>query len=121
MARKRDYEKLAKLKEQMSELKKEVDELQASILSNNPMDEISTRYGILKLSQRRNIDVTDNTQLIKQSSITQTIFINTAKISASVLQKMLGDTEWKELSKKNVIVEKEPTKYYKLSQPKKPK
>lgn len=117
---KRDYEHLAKLKSAEKELKEQISEIQKRIIdSGKAAEEYETSYGTLKLSERSNIAVKDNHELIRQSDVTQTIFIYTATISASNVKKIVGEKKFNDLLKKGVLKDKGPSRYYKLNGQKK--
>lgn len=118
----RDFEHLAMLKVQKKEVEAEMNAIQEKILLYSfpkPKEEVQTKQGILKLRKRENVSVSDNNKLIKNSSITQQIFINSAKLAPSTIKKIVGETEFKQLIRKKILQCGENTEYYVLEAPKK--
>ena len=110
-----DLIRLAQLKSQMKELEKEVKELQEKILAKSSTPEkFETDFGVLKIETRRNYSIPDNNELIKKSSITKEIFINTATISMTKVKTICGDAGFVNLIEEGVIEEKDPTRFFKL-------
>lgn len=119
MARKREYEHLAKLKTQKKEVEEEIKKVQENILLHSPKEEAETKYGTLKLRVREDYSVTDNNALISKSSLTKQIFINAAKLAPSSIKKIVGETEFDSLVKAKTIKWGGQTEYYVLEAPKK--
>lgn len=116
MARTREYERLAKLKAEEKKLKEEISALQQKILlsEHEHGEKIVTKYGPLQYQEQQSYKILDNHKLIKNSSITQQIFINVAKISASELKKIVGEPEFKTLLRKKIVKQNDPSRFFKL-------
>jgi len=112
--KKQKTEKLARLKTQKKEIESEIKELEKEIKENYNVAEAETPDGRLKLEERKNYEIPDNLTLINKSTITKDVFIQLAKIAPSELKKTLGNDQFSDLLKKEVIKEKEPTTFYKL-------
>ncbi len=115
MATQRDYNRLAKLKKEKKEKEEAIKDLEQRILQNNPKKEVQTSYGMLKLNERKNPKIRDNWELLQNSSITEQMLINTAKISKSDVEKIVGKQELQQLFDLGTIFQDDPTRYYCLN------
>ena len=116
MTHKREYERLAKLKADEKVLKEEISALQQKILlfEHEHGQKIDTKSGTLQFQEQQNFKIIDNHKLIKNSSITQQIFINVAKISVSEMKKIVGEPEFKTLLRKKIVQQGDPSRFFKL-------
>ena len=112
--RKQKLNRLAHLKTQKKEIEIEIKQLEKEIKENYNVAEADTPDGRLKLEERKNYEIPDNLTLINKSTMTKDVFIQLAKIAPSELKKTLGNDQFSNLLKKEVIKEKEPTTFYKL-------
>lgn len=108
------YERLAEVKFKMKSLEKEAKDLQEELLGLSPPEKTETEFGILKLESRHNFKIRDNQELIQKSSLTKEIFINSAKIAVSTVEKIVGNAQFVRLIEEGVINEEEPSRFFKL-------
>ena len=115
-------EKLADLRGQKRELESEVEDLQTQIKKleseltsrSSPIEKADTASGTLHLIRKPNYKIPDNLELIEQSSITRSIFLQKAKMNMTDIKKVLADGELEKLIKNGVIQHQDTTMYYQL-------
>jgi len=115
-------ERLGELKSQKRELEGEIEDLQAEIKRmeneltsrSHPIEKAETASGTLHLVRKPNYKVPDNLELIDQSSVTRSIFLQKAKMNMTDIKKVLADGEMEELIEKGVIKDCGMTMYYQL-------
>jgi len=116
MARKRDYEILARLKLKKKELEEQIKKKEAVILAHSPNLKVETPHGVLSLVTRHNYAIPNNYVLISESGLDENDFITNAKLSASTLKKIVGEKEFTELVESGVVSYNGITNYYTLKQ-----
>jgi hypothetical protein len=116
MARKRDYEILARLKLKKKELEEQIKKKEAVILAHSPDLKVETPHGVLSLVARHNYSIPDNHVLISKSVIDENDFILNAKMSVSTLKKIVGEKEFVELVELGVVSYDGIMNYYTLKQ-----
>lgn len=131
MAKKKDkkmseeelLEKLATLKSEKQEIEKfqladiqeEIKAIEKELTSrDSPIEKAETAAGKLCLVRKPNYKIPDNLELIDQSSITRSIFLQKAKMSITDVRSALAEGEMEELIEKGVIRSENPTMYYQL-------
>jgi len=122
MSEEQILERLGDLKSQKKEREAEIEELQTEIKKmeseltsrSHPIEKAETASGALHLVRKPNYKVPDNLELIDQSSITRSIFLQKAKMNMTDIKKVLADGEMEELIEKDVIKDCGITMYYQL-------
>ena len=122
MSEEQILERLGDLKSQKKEREAEIEELQTEIKKmeseltsrSHPIEKAETASGALHLVRKPNYKVPDNLELIDQSSITRSIFLQKAKMNMTDIKKVLADGEMEELIEKGVIKDCGMTMYYQL-------
>ncbi len=118
MARKRDYETLAKLKEKKKEIEFRIKEVEKRILNSSPKSQVETQYGVLSLVNRTNYSLQSNQDIIDYGVLTEQDIIQHAKLSPSELKKLIGEKSFDVLLEEGLVTIKGTTQYFCLKQSK---